>query len=282
MDIALAPPPRDASMTPEMAALKTRLKAMWMAGDYGHFASYLEPGAMAFLPGLGIAPGERVLDVACGAGQLALPAARLGAAVTGIDIATNLIAQAQARAQAEGLAIRFEEADAEDLPYRDASFDLVYSLIGAMFAPRPERIAAEIVRVCRPGGRIVMGNWTPGGFVGQMFKVHGRHVPPPPGMPAPVLWGDEETVRGRFDDGVAELRLTRRLYPMKYPFPPADVVAFFRTYYGPSNRAFAALDAAGQAALRHDLEQLWSAHNRATDGGTEVAAEYLEVAAIRT
>lgn len=269
------------SMTPEMEALKIRLKAMWMAGDYGHFATYLEPGALDFFARLQIAPGERVLDVACGAGQLSLPAARVGAAVTGVDIASNLIEQAQSRAQAAGLPIRFEEADAEDLPYDDAAFDVVFSLIGAMFAPRPQRVAAELVRVCRPGGRIVMGNWTPGGFVGQMFKTHGKHVPPPAGMPPPVLWGDEATVRERLDEGIADLQLTRKRYPMKYPFPPSEVVGFFRTYYGPSNRAFAALDADKQDALRSDLEQLWSEHNQASRGGTEVEAEYLEVAAIR-
>jgi SAM-dependent methyltransferase len=268
-------------VAPEMAALKARLKAMWMAGDYGHFARYLEPGAMEFFAGLGIVPGERVLDVACGAGQLALPAARAGAEVTGVDIASNLVAQAQARAQAEGLSIRFEEADAEELPYDDASFDLVFSLIGAMFAPQPERVAAELVRVCRPGGRIVMGNWTPDGFVGKMFKMHAAHVPPPPGMPPPVLWGREEPVRERLADGVAELRVARRSYPLKFPFPPADVVEFFRTFYGPSNRAFAALDPAGQDALRRDLEALWSTHNAARDGGTAVEADYLEVSAIR-
>ena len=140
------------TMTPEMQTLKSRLKAMWMAGDYGHFAKYLEPGAMAFFPSLQVAPGERVLDVACGAGQLSLPAARAGADVAGVDIATNLIEQAQSRAQAEGLSIRFEEGDAEDLPYDDEAFDLVFSLIGAMFAPRPEQVATELVRACRPGG----------------------------------------------------------------------------------------------------------------------------------
>ena len=269
------------TLSPEMEALKARLKAMWMAGDYGFFAHYLEPGAMEFLPTLQIAPGDRVLDVACGAGQLSLPAARAGASVTGIDIATNLIEQAQARAQAEGLPICFEEGDAEDLPYEEASFDLVFSLIGAMFAPRPERVAAEMVRVCKPGGRIVMGNWTPEGFVGQMFKTNGKHVPPPAGMPAPVLWGREDVVRERLGDGVDDLRLARKLYPMRYPFPPPDVVEFFRAYYGPTNRAFAALDVDGQEALRRDLELLWSEHNQASDGGTAVDAEYLEVAAVR-
>ncbi|MEW6414350.1 MAG: class I SAM-dependent methyltransferase [Pseudomonadota bacterium] len=281
MQIAPRRHERDASLSPEMEALKSRLKAMWMAGDYGHFARYLEPGAMEFFTRLRIAPGERVLDVACGAGQLALPAARAGAAVTGVDIAPNLIAQARARAQAEGLAIRFEEGDAEDLPYDDAAFDLVFSLIGAMFAPRPEQVAAELVRVCRPGGRIVMGNWTPGGFIGQMFNTIGRHVPPPTGMPSPVLWGDEATVRERLGERTETLRLTRQRYPIRYPFPPSGVVEFFRSYYGPANRAFAALDPDQQAALRSDLEQLWSEHNHAREGETAIEAEYLEVAATR-
>ena len=270
------------TITPEMETLKARLKAMWMAGDYGHFAKFLEPGAMEFFPHLQIAPGERVLDVACGAGQLALPAARAGASVTGVDIATNLIEQARSRAKTEGLTIRFEEGDAEDLSYDDAAFDVVFSLIGAMFAPRPEQVAAEFVRVCRPGGRIVMGNWTPDGFVGQMFKTHGKHVPPPVCMPSPLLWGNEATVHERLHDGIADLRLTRKMYPMKYPFPPSAVVEFFRTYYGPTNRAFAALDGDKQADLRSDLERLWSDHNKASDGGTEIEAEYLEVVAIRT
>lgn len=266
-------------MKPEMESLKARLKATWMAGDYGHFAKYLEPGALEFLARLSIAPGTRMLDVACGAGQIAIPAARAGVHVTGVDIATNSIEQA--RAQAEGLDVRFDEGDAEMLPYEDASFDLVVSLIGAMFAPRPERVAAELVRVCRPGGRIVMANWTPEGFVGLMFKTIGKHVPPPPLMPSPLLWGNEATVRERLRDGIVELQMTKRLYPFRYPFTPSEVVEHFNTYYGPTNRAFAALDAAEQAALRRDLEQLWTEHNRATDGTTYYESEYLEVVAVR-
>ncbi len=270
------------AMTPEMEALKTRLKAVWMSGDYGHFAKFLEaPAIEMFLPRLNLVPGARLLDVACGAGQIAVPAARAGATVTGIDIAANSIEQAKSRAAVEGLAIRFEEGDAEDIRYDDASFDVVCSLFGAMFAPRPERVAAELVRVCRPGGRIVMGNWTPGGFLGQMFKTNGKHVPPPAGMPSPVLWGDEATVRERLREGIADLQLTRRMYPFKYPFPPSEVVEFFRVYYGPTHRAFASLDADKQAALRSDLESLWSEHNKASDGGTLVESEYLEVVAIR-
>ena len=270
-------------MAPEMETLKARLKATWMAGDYGTAAKYLEPGALEFLERLPVQAGTEMLDVACGAGQVAIPAARAGARVTGVDIATNSIEQARARARAEGADARFVEGDAEMLPYEDASFELVVSLIGAMFAPRPERVAAELVRVCRPGGQIVMGNWTTEGFVGQLFKIIGKHVPPPPLMPSPLLWGDEATVRERLRDGVAQLDTTRRLYPMRYPFPPAEVVEFFRVYYGPTNRAFAALDAAGQGALRHDLEQLWAGNNRAKDNGgsTHVESEYLEVVAIR-
>ena len=268
-------------MTPEMEALKTRLKATWMAGDYGTFATYLEPSAMEFLARLRVEPGTRMLDVACGAGQISIPAARAGARVTGVDIATNSIEQARVRAREEGLDARFDEGDAEMLPYEDASFDLVTSLFGAMFAPRPERVAAELVRVCRPGGRIVMGNWTPEGFIGQLFKIIGHHVPPPPQMPSPLLWGDEATVRERLSEGVADLSLTKRQYPFHYPFPPAEVVEHFRTYYGPMNRAFNALDDAGQDALRRDLEQLWTEHNSATDGTTRYDAEYLEVVALR-
>jgi 2-polyprenyl-3-methyl-5-hydroxy-6-metoxy-1,4-benzoquinol methylase len=270
-----------AEMTPEMEALKARLKATWMSGDYGHFATYLEAGAMEFLSRIRIEPGARVLDVACGAGQIAIPMSRAGAKVTGIDIATNLIEQARARAQAENLDARFEEGDAEMLPYDDSSFDIVVSLIGAMFAPRPELVAAELKRVCRPGGKIIMANWTPTGFVGHMFKIHGKYVPPPANMAPPVKWGDEETVRERFADGIPHLRVSRHLYPFRYPFSPAEVVEFFRTYYGPSYKAFAALDAEKQSALRGELEQLWTEHNTATDGTTLIESEYLEVVAIR-
>jgi 2-polyprenyl-3-methyl-5-hydroxy-6-metoxy-1,4-benzoquinol methylase len=268
-------------LTPEMETLKARLKATWMAGDYGHFATYLEPGALEFLARIPIKPGDRVLDVACGAGQISIPAARAGARVTGIDIATNSIEQARSRARAEGLDVQFDEGDAEMLPYEDASFDPVISLIGAMFAPRPDKVAAELMRVCRPGGRIVMGNWTPEGFVGQMFKVVGKYVPSSPLMPPPVKWGDEATVRERLNGGVRELQLTKQVYPFRYPFPPSKVVEFYGQYYGPLNRAFAALDADGQDALRRELEQLWVAHNLAANGATHTEPEYLEVVAVR-
>jgi SAM-dependent methyltransferase len=270
------------TINPEMEALKTRLKAMWMTGDFGQVARHIETGAEEFIERLALNPGVRLLDVACGSGNLSIPAARRGAVVTGVDIATNLLEQARARAESEGLTIQFDEGDAENLPYADASFDEIVSMYGAMFAPRPELVAAELARVCRPGGRIAMANWTPAGFIGQMFKIGAKYVPPPTNMPSPLKWGDEETVRERLRDGIADLQLTPRMCTFNYSFSPAEVVEFFRLYYGPTQRTFDALDADGQAALRKDLEQLWTENNQATDGTTYVEGEYLEVIAIRS
>ena len=264
----------------EFDQLKARLKTTWMTGDYDLFSRFMEKDAEQFYRRLGVTPGTRLLDVGCGAGQLALIAARAGAQVTGCDIATNWIEKAQARAADEGLEITFEEGDAEALPYQDAQFDAVVSLVGAMFAPRPELVAAELTRVCRPGGMIAMANWTPGGFIGQMFKTIARHIAPS-GMPSPVLWGDEATVRERLSEGIADLKLTRRVYRFEYPFPPDAVVEFFRVNYGPMTRAFASLDVKGQASLRSELVRLWSEHNTAPDNTTRVDAEYLEVIATR-
>ena len=261
--------------------LKTRLKATWMDGNYDYFSRFMASSAAQFLDPLRLSPGAALLDVACGSGQLALVAAERGLKVTGVDIATNLILAARGRAAAAGLDVWFDEGDAEALPYPDASFDAVASLYGAMFAPRPERVAAELLRVCRPGGIVSMGNWTKEGFVGTMFKTIARFLMPPD-MPSPLLWGDESVVRERFGAGVSDLRLTRVLYRFDYPFGPADVVEFFRQYYGPAIRAFATLGEAEQAALRGELVHLWSAHNTATvTGRTMVDAEYLEVVATR-
>ena len=262
--------------------LKAKLKATWMAGDFGQVAKILERCAEKFIDRLQLSPGNRVLDVACGNGNLAVPAARKGAEVVGVDIATNLVEQARQRAEAEGLFIQFDEGDAEQLPYGDASFDSVVTMFGAMFAPRPELVAAELVRVCKPGGTIAMANWTPGGFVGQMFKTNAKHVPPPPNMPSPVKWGEEETVKERLRDGITDLQMTRRMCVFSFPYSPTEVVEFFRTYFGPTKNSFAALDETGQAALRGDLEQLWSQHNQATDGTTLVEGEYLQVVATRS
>ncbi len=262
--------------------LKAKLKATWMAGDFGQVAKVIEKCAEEFIDRLALTPGSRVLDVACGSGNLAIPAGRKGANVTGVDIATNLIEQASQRATAEGLSIQFDEGDAEQLPYEDASFDAVVTMFGAMFAPRPELVAAELKRVCKPGGRIAMANWTPAGFIGQMFKATGKHVAPPPNMPSPIKWGEEATVREHLNDGIADLQMTPRMCVFNFPSPPADVVEFFRMYYGPTGKAFGALDDAGQAALRSDLVQLWSQHNTATDHTTLVEGEYLEVIATRS
>jgi ubiquinone/menaquinone biosynthesis C-methylase UbiE len=266
--------------TTDFDQLKIRLKSTWMTGDYDVFSRFLEKDAVRFFERLRVTPGSRVLDVACGAGQLALIAAKAGAEVTGCDIAANWIERARARAAAEGLNITLEEGDAESLPYRDAQFDVVASLIGAMFAPRPERVAAELIRVCRPGGMIAMANWTPGGFVGKMFKAISKHIAPT-GMPAPVLWGDEATVRQRFRDGIADLHLTLQIYHLDYPFSPDKVVEFYRHNYGPMSRAFASLEKNAQEDLRNELVQLWSAHNQAAGDATQVEAEYLEVIATR-
>lgn len=268
------------ALSSEADSLKARLKQTWMAGDYDRFSRYLEGGAREFYERLAVPPGSRLLDVGCGSGQLVLMAAKDGLDVTGVDIASNLIERARARAQAEGLRVRFEEADAEALPFEDASFDAVVSLIAAMFAPRPDFVAKELLRVCTPGGTIAMANWTPQGFVGQMFKAVSKFIAPS-GMPAPVLWGDEATVRERFGQGLAELHLTKRQYLFSYPFPPSEVVEFFRLYYGPTNRAFASLDGGGREQLHQELETLWSAHNRAGLGCTTVLAEYLEVIGVR-
>jgi SAM-dependent methyltransferase len=269
------------SLTPEMGALKSRLKTTWESGDYGVFAKYLEKGALEFFDRLNIAPGTRLLDVGCGAGQLTIPAARKGIQVTGLDLASNLVEQARSRAAAEGLKVDVEQGDAEALPHGDKSFDAVMSLIGSMFAPRPELVASEMVRVCKPGGKVIMGNWTPAGHVGQMFKVIGKHVPPPPYFPSPLLWGDETTCRQRFSQGIKELRITPYMYPFEYPFSPAKVVDFFIAYYGPTNRAFATLDDAGKKAFHEDLTALWTRNNTATDGTTKVLGEYIEVIGTR-
>lgn len=269
------------AMSPDMDALKTRLRATWITGDFGEIAKSYAVGAEEFINGLELQTGMRVLDVACGTGNLALPAARRGAVVTGVDIAPNLIEQARENAKREGLNVQFDEGDVENLPYADASFDAVVTMFGAMFAPRPDITASEITRVVRPGGFIAMANWTPAGFIGQMFKLTAGYVPPPPGMASPVLWGVEETVRERLRENIASLEAQPQTLMFRFPFTPVEVVEHFRTYYGPTNKAFNALDEAGQAALRRDLEQLWEKNNRATDGTTEVESEYLKVLAVR-
>ena len=273
----------DSTAIPNLEAVKARQKATWESGDFGQIARTIKNVAEEFMARQPLNPGSRVLDVACGTGNLAILAARRGCVVSGIDLAGNLIDQARNRAAAEGLRIDFKQGDAEALPFADCQFDLVVSTFGVMFAPRPNVAAAELLRVTRSGGQVALANWTPEGFLGNMFQVFKAHLPPPPaGVPSPMGWGDEATVLLRLRHGFADVRLTRRIARMRYPFPPAETVEFFRQYYGPTQRAFASLDDSAQAALRRDLVELQTANNIAkTPHTTEVAAEYLEVVAVR-
>jgi SAM-dependent methyltransferase len=265
-----------------IGAIKARQKATWEAGDFGQVARYNVPAAEEFMARLPLRPGLKVLDVACGTGNLAVVAARSGCVTCGVDIASNLVAQARERARREGLTIEFTEGDAETLPHADGEFDLVVSMFGVMFPPQPQRATAELLRVTKPGGLIALASWTPSGFIGKMFEVFRRHLPPPPGLSSPMLWGDEATIKEWLSDGVAELRLTRRIARLRYPFDPAGTVDFFRQYYGPTQRAFAALASDAQDVLHRELVDLQTGHNVSTrPDETETAAEYLEVHARR-
>ena len=261
---------------PDISQLKQKMKDTWIAGDFGVIARYAEEAEIEFVDRLKIKPGAQVLDVACGTGNTAIPAAQAGANVVGVDIAPNLIAQAKERARGAGVSAEFREGDAESLIFDDHSFDVIISVFGAMFAPRPEKVAAEFLRVCKPGGLIAMGNWVPTGFVGKMFALSSKHVPPPPGIPAPSQWGDESIVRERFK-GASKIECTPISFRFKYPFPPKDVVSLFREYFGPTRVAFSRLDPAGQQAFAADMERLWTENNAATNGETDIPAEYLQV-----
>jgi len=265
--------------TVDIATIKARHKATWESGDFGQIAKYVMPEAENFAGRLNLQPGSKVLDVACGTGNLAIAAARKGCVVAGLDLASNLVLQARARAQRESLDIDFTQGDAELLPYADATFDAVLSMYGVMFAPRPERIVSELRRVVKPGGLIALANWTPDGFIGKVFTVFSRHLPPPPaGFPSPLLWGDEQIVRARFQGHGDELRLTRRTARMNFPFDPAATVNLFRRYYGPTNRAFETLKPVAQLAFLSDLIELQTQSNSSTIANeTEALSDYLEV-----
>lgn len=267
--------------TDGLERLKRRMRETWMAGDFGQIARYSARSAAEFVDRLNIQPQTRVLDAACGTGNLAIPAARRGALVTGSDIAPNLLEQARQRAAVENLEVIFEEADVEALPYQAAQFDVVMSMFGAMFAPRPELAAAELSRVCRPGGTIAMANWTPGGFIGKVFEVGAKYIPPPEGIAAPVRWGDEPTVRDRLGPYASAIRTTLRVAEFDFPFPPSQVVRFFREYFGPTKLAFERLNHEEQVAYAADLEELWRKHNEADSDRTRIRGEFLEVVAAR-
>lgn len=268
---------QQSSAPAEADALTARVQSTWTSGDFGRIAHSYERGAAEFIARLELEPGDEVLDVACGTGNLALPAARAGATVTGVDIAPNLIVQAKARAVEEKQSILFDVGDAEAMAYADDEFDIAVSMFGAMFAARPERAASELLRVVRPGGRIAMANWTPMGFIGEMLKTTQHYAPAPAGVLSPLQWGTDYAVRERLGPGARTIETRQRLIALEFPLDPASVVNEFITWYGPTLRAYASLDFDGREALRRDLETLWSENNRATDGSTYVESEYLEV-----
>jgi len=265
------------TQAPDLSQLKGMMKASWMAGDFGKIASLNRKWGEDFVDRLDLKPGMKVLDIACGTGNQSVPAARKGADVTGLDIATNLLAQAKERAAAEKLSINFIEGDAEQLPFADASFDVVYSMFGAMFAPRPERVAAELKRVCKPGGMVAMGNWTPDSVPGQLFRATTKYLPPPPGLQPASMWGVEDVVRQRLGDGF-ELQMQKVKARADFgEMKPMDVVNLFREWFGPTKMAFARLDPENQQRLAADMESVFAKANDHPSGGMSHAAEYLEV-----
>ncbi|HEV2645512.1 MAG TPA: class I SAM-dependent methyltransferase [Acidobacteriaceae bacterium] len=269
---------------PSIDQIKSAMRSIWMAGDFGVVAKTIAADAEAFIARLAIPSGSHVLDIACGTGNTSIPLAHQACIVTGVDIAPNLLAQARERAAAEHLTITFDEGDAEQLPYPNASFDAVVTMFGAMFAPRPELVAAELARVLKPGGLLAMANWNPTSFTGDMFRLGSKHAPPPPGIPPPVLWGDDATVRQRLTPSFTNIQT--ELIPIAFDMPtnPAGAVAFFRQYFGPTKVAFSRLDPPAQAAFAADLESLWSSANTSPSPTTHthVPNQYLQITATRT
>lgn len=260
----------------DFSAVKQKQQAAWSAGDYAVIGTTLQIVGEMLCEALDLRAGERVLDVAAGNGNATLAAARRWCDVVSTDYVGALLERGKARASAEGLAVRFEEADAENLPYADASFDVVLSTFGVMFTPNQERAASELARVCRSGGRIGLANWTPAGFIGELFKLIGRYIPPPTGVKSPSLWGTEERLRELFDANVGTLQAVRQNFVFRYR-SPQHWLDTFRTYYGPVQKVFNAVGAAQQEALAADLIRLVQRFNRATDGAMVLPSEYLEV-----
>ena len=260
----------------DLAALKDRQRAAWSAGNYAVVGTTLQIVGENLCEALDLRAGSRVLDVAAGNGNATLAAARRWCDVTSTDYVSALLEAGRMRAQAEGHAIRFQEADAENLPFPDASFDAVMSTFGVMFTPNQDKAASELARVCKPGGRIGLANWTPESFVGQLFRIIGRYIPPAPGVKSPAMWGTKTRLDELFGKIATEIRTTRREFVFRYR-SPAHWLDVFRTDYGPINRAFAALDAAKQAAFTQDLLTLIDSRNRSGDPTLVLASEYLEV-----
>jgi SAM-dependent methyltransferase len=268
------------SLSPDLAAIRQRLQQMWAAGDFAEVGTRHLIVSESLCEAIDLRAGERVLDVASGNGNTALAAARRFGEVVGLDFVPALLERGRLRAAAEGLPVDFQEGDADTLPFADASFDVVLSTFGVMFAPDQARAAAELLRVCRPGGRIGLACWTPNGFAGENFGLRARYLPPPPGLRPPTRWGTENGLRDLFGNGITELAATPRACVFRYR-SPEHWVDFFRTYFGPTITAFAALDPAGQADLERDLLALVRRFNRADDGTLVAPSDYLEVVAIR-
>lgn len=272
MDTAVATP----ASPPNFAAIKQRQQATWASGDYAVVGATLQIVGESLAEAADVRAGERVLDVAAGNGNATLAAARRFARVTSTDYVPALLDKGRERARAEGLAVQFQEADVEALPFDDGSFDVVLSTFGAMFAPDQERTAHEMMRVLRPGGRLAMANWTPGGFIGRLFKTIGAHVPPPAGIKPPALWGTEARLAELFGPKTAKLHCESRYFNFRY-LSAAHWVNVFRDVYGPTHKAFAALDAPGAAALESDITTLLEAMNVAGPDSLVVPSEYLEI-----
>lgn len=265
---------------PNFAAIKQRQQATWASGDYAVIGTTLQIVGESLAEALDIRSDDRVLDVAAGNGNATLAAARRFAKVTSTDYVPILLDKARVRAQAEGLTVRFLEADIEELPFADGSFDVVISTFGAMFAPEHARTANEMLRVTRSGGRIGMANWTPEGFIGRLFRVIGAHVPPPAGVKPPPLWGSEAHLSELFAVPKARLHCERRFFNFRYR-SPAHWLQVFRDYYGPVLKAFAALEPARQQALEHDINALLNEFNTAGTASLVVPSEYLEIIVIK-
>ncbi|MFG1916575.1 class I SAM-dependent methyltransferase [Micromonospora sp. NPDC048898] len=262
-------------------AVKTRQQVTWASGDYGAVAALIHPISESLVTAADLSAGALVLDVATGSGNAAIAAARCGCVVTGVDYVPGLLERGRQRAAAERLPVAFVTGDAEHLAHPDGTFDAVLSVVGVMFAPDQQRAAAELVRVCRPGGTVALASWTPQGFVGELFRTVARQVPPPPGLRAPVEWGDEARVRELLGGAVGDLRAVRREFVFRFG-TPEEFALFFRANYGPTLKAFEALPEERRPQLHADLVQLARTHNRATDGTVRIPAEYLEVVARRT
>ena len=261
---------------PDFAAIKNRQQATWASGDFAIIGTTLQIVGESLAEAVDVRAGERVLDVAAGNGNATLAAAHRFAEVTSTDYVPALLDKGRERARAEGLAVKFQVADAEQLPFEDGSFDVVLSTFGAMFAPEHDRTAREMLRVLRSGGRIGMANWTPEGFIGRLFKVVGAHVPPVAGLKSPALWGTEPHLVELFGTRAAQIRCERRHFNFRYR-SPAHWLQVFRDYYGPTHKAFAALEEAGAQNLARDITELLEEMNIAGKASLVVPAEYLEI-----